>query len=353
MTPTFQQRTEELAAFVAEHGRYPSVNREPGKSLGAWLTYQRSRSRDGRLSAERAATLDAAAPSWRDPRGVSDRWEERFGALSKFVAEHGKPKARAKDPHGEENRLNIWLQGQRVEDRKSPIAPERRARLDALVPGWSQARRRDASMSWEDFLTAVVAHHEQHGVWPSQVAEDPDERRKGSWLSHQRHRRNNRDKGKGLTLSDERLAALDAAAPGWEITRRTDTVWQERADSLTAFIAEHGRLPRSSERDLYQWMKAQRVSSDPDRVRWIEKVAPESMKSTAGDASWRRQADEVSALAVSAGRFPNASPAEIRLYHWLVKQRRAFETGNSSLTPERQAWLDQFLPGWRSGRLAS
>lgn len=350
MTPTFQQRTEELAAFVNEHGRYPSVSREPGKRLGVWLTYQRGQERGGRLSTDRTAALDSAAPDWRNPSSVA--WNRQFEALAAFVAEHGKPKVRAKDPHGDENRRAVWLQNQRAEDRRSPIAPERRARLDALVPGWSQARHRDTSMDWEDFLEAVVAHRSQHGRWPSQTDRGTDGSRLGDWLAQQRYQKRNAERGTGLALSDARRAALDAVAPGWDVSDTANFLWQQRADELVNYIAAHGSAPRSGgdTMNLYQWMNNQRHSADPERARWVEEVAPKQVDRVFSGAQWQDRADEVAAFVSLNARMPRGSGTELRMYQWITKQRQDARENRARFTPARRAWLDQFLPGWDEGR---
>ena len=113
-------RYDELVAYHAEHGRIPPQS-TPG--LGAWVSDQRtSRST---VHAERKARLDAL-PWWVwDP--LDDAWSTKFDELVAYHAEHGRI------PPFATPRLGSWVDNQR--QTRASMAPERKARLDAL-PWW-------------------------------------------------------------------------------------------------------------------------------------------------------------------------------------------------------------------------
>jgi hypothetical protein len=70
------------------------------------------------------------------------QWEESFGALSAYVAEHGtaRPPYDYVDEHGVN--LRAWVDKQRVARRQGGMSKRREARLTAL-PGWVWNARRE------------------------------------------------------------------------------------------------------------------------------------------------------------------------------------------------------------------
>lgn len=75
----WRERLTECVAWTATTGRRPSYihgDTENERSLGAWIDTQRQKHREGRLSEEHAARLDADLPSWRPTRSnrLASRW---------------------------------------------------------------------------------------------------------------------------------------------------------------------------------------------------------------------------------------------------------------------------------------
>ena len=134
-----------LNEFVARegHSRVPRGHIENGYRLGAWVSTQRSFYRDGRLSAERAARLEAL-PGW-TWRPDAARWEEAFGQLEEFVKREGH--FRVLRGHADNGtQLVSWINAQRQFHKAGRLSAERTARLEAL-PGWTW--RPDAAR-WEE-----------------------------------------------------------------------------------------------------------------------------------------------------------------------------------------------------------
>jgi Helicase associated domain len=158
------------------------------------------------------------------------------------------------------------------------------AKLDRLVPGWSSLHR--LRPSWDQTLLRMVEFKNNTGRWPSAISEDRRERALAAWLYRQRSTTRH--------VSDrehaERIAKLDKALPHWRDhhPRRQDQRWNMRLNQLLDHTREHGRLP------------VLRASS---------------------------------------------SSEEYMLAKWLAVQRYAWKKGQ--LHPEREAKLDQLVPGWR------
>jgi len=87
-----------------------------------------------------------------------------------------------------------------------------------------------------------------------------------SWVADQKRADQKRAEG----LSPEQ-AELLAQLPGWEMSTR-DGAWEQRADDLRQFIAEHERDPRrrapdAPERSLANWVARQRAALAEGRLR--------------------------------------------------------------------------------------
>jgi len=87
-----------------------------------------------------------------------------------------------------------------------------------------------------------------------------------SWVADQK--RADQKRAEGLSPEQEELLGQ---LPGWEMSTR-DGAWEQRADDLRRFIAEHGREPRrraaeAPERSLANWVARQRAALDRGRLR--------------------------------------------------------------------------------------
>lgn len=124
-----------LRAFVDRegHAAVPSAHREGDVKLGAWVVALRARRKQGDLSAERQAELEAL-PGWVwDARDAV--WDEGFNSLVRFRARTGH--LRVPRDHVEGGyRLGQWVSVQRSWRAAGKLRADRSQRLMAL-PGWT------------------------------------------------------------------------------------------------------------------------------------------------------------------------------------------------------------------------
>jgi hypothetical protein len=112
------------------HCRVPTDHRDPtsGYRLGQWVSDQRAK--QVTISPERRQRLDALGFVWNT---LAASWEEGFRFLELFCQREGH--CRVPDKHREQGyRLGAWVSNQRTAQDK--LAPDRRARLDALGFVW-------------------------------------------------------------------------------------------------------------------------------------------------------------------------------------------------------------------------
>ena len=171
-----------------------------------------------KLTPERIAALNATE-GW---KWDSDPFQD---SLDHWITQYRKkgnknPSKNAKDP--EENRAGRWQSYMRtnykntIENKKGPkLTPERIAVLNA-TEGWEWD-----SDSFQDNLDHWITQYRKNGnKKPSESAKDPEEKRAGQWQSNMRtYYKNTIEDKKGLKLSEERIAALNATK-GWKWSGR-------------------------------------------------------------------------------------------------------------------------------------
>ena len=242
---------EMLSEFAANegHARVPQSLTADGVALGSWVINQRMLNGKGKLSADRAARLEAL-PGWSwDPR--ADAFEEGFAALEKFVVEHGHARptaAAAQDGF----RVGGWVSEQRGNYHRGRFDPKRVERLEALK-GWTWSAAVD---KWEIPFALLEQFAAETGSALVPLDHVVDEFTLGVWARQQRSRYR---KGR---MNPEHIARLEAV-PGWTWDTR-DGKWERGFTALQEFVASngHARVPSSFVVDgfkLGQWVSVQRV----------------------------------------------------------------------------------------------
>lgn len=141
---SWDQMLARVVQFKTDRGRWASSasSDDAERNLANWLYRQaatRTASRH-RQHAEGIAKLNNALPGWlrRLPRDA-ERWYSRLEQVQEHVRKHGRLPAMRATNSPEEYALAKWLSVQRYALKKGTLYPERLARLDELLPGWSPA----------------------------------------------------------------------------------------------------------------------------------------------------------------------------------------------------------------------
>lgn len=272
-----------LLSYCIEHDHcnVPAGTIRDGLRLGQWLNGQRSRMRAsiGRpigmnaTKEEKLRELVNAGKLWIDSPGRRD-WDEAMDALERWaMATNGGVDFNC--PHDlkyDDIRLGAWLTTQRMRHRageqaRTPLKPEQRARMDALVAAgklWL-----DKADTWESKFEAMLRWSERvTGGAHCNVPYDCqfDGYRLGIWLNTQRQRfRGNTTKN--FKLSDAQRTKMQDLVDRkklW-ITVPTDT-WERKFDLLLAWgnekhAGEHYNVAQQEEYHgvkLGAWLGTQR-----------------------------------------------------------------------------------------------
>jgi hypothetical protein len=197
------------------------------------------------MPTERKAQLEAL--EWWVWDALEGAWSTKFDELVAYHAEHGRC------PPQSTPCLGAWVDKQRTQQRAT-MAPERKARLDALA-WWVWDTLDDA---WSTKFDELVEYHAEHGRLPPQRTPGL-----GIWVQSQRKSR--------ATMTPERKAQLDALP--WWVWDTLEGAWSTRFDELVAYHAEHGRSPPQRTPGIGPWVSTQRrarATMDAERKARLE-----------------------------------------------------------------------------------
>jgi superfamily II DNA or RNA helicase len=221
-----------LEAFAHQegHSRVPTKYSTPsGFKLGSWCDHCRAMRKADRLSAERVAALDALGFVWDI---YQDDFDLGLAELSAYVQAHRDARVAWDHTTSSGFKLGGWCVGRRAQRKACTLNATRIAALDALGFVWDPYQ--------EDFdhgLVELAAYVQEHGdARVSQHHSTPSGFSLGSWCNARRGHR------KAVTLSIERIAALDALGFVWDPSQ--DALDRSLAE-LAAYVQEHGeaRVP--------------------------------------------------------------------------------------------------------------
>lgn len=255
-----------VADFVQRTGTFPVAGPDVAQeAMAGWLAAQRRADQQGRLSAERRAVLDASVPGWR--RSRNERWADALKQAAAATTPVSGP-------------VKVWLKTQRRAAASGTLAPERRAVLDARVPGWDRPSVSTQSL-WQCRAEDLANFADFAGRLPGSAAKDTDEAGLYRWMSYQR------SLARAGTLPKARRKWLDKNVPGWLPDGDwRDLMWSARAQELTDFLRTHGRRPRvavKAENPLARWLGTQCAAARAGRLS-----APRHERLDAISADWLR-----------------------------------------------------------------
>jgi len=173
-----------------------------------------------------------------EPANRRDRnWDAMCRDLEDYKAAHGHSNV----PRG--SSLGAWVHAQRTARKKDRLSGDRVRKLDRLGMNWGNAQR------WDERLDELTRYKAAHGHCKVAEKQGP----LGTWVLTQRKARR-RDK-----LSEDRVRRLDELGFDWGTARAAPSTWDNRAEELARYKAEHGHctVPQS-QGTLGSWVNTQR-----------------------------------------------------------------------------------------------
>lgn len=276
---TWLAHAQNAARHTTQHGAFPAPAN--AQSSGQWLATQCAHDQSGKVPARRRALLDQILPGWRDSAAPGEHtlWTSD---LDDAIRARTTPHLTTRSERG---RVAIWLRRQVTLHHASRLSAQKIAALNTRLPTWREhgpsgplASGHDATMSlderWAYQLTLAAQRVQEEGGLP------PDGDPSLNWVTALR------TAAAQDRVTPERLAAADAAIPGWRTLR----------------------APRA-----------------------------------AADAKWLATLHEAAAAVRGTGTLP---PSRTAAYKWVISQRRRAAIG--TLTAAERAHLGAQIPGWRT-----
>lgn len=155
---------------------------EDGIALGAWYRGVRNRYREGKLSAERAAKLEAIGIQW---ESVRDRgWIQYFRLAERYYEEYGDLNVPVIYETSEGVKLGRWIASQRYGLKKGRVTEEQKRLLDSIGMEWDRFAGK-----WDAAYQQAKDYYEEHGVLDPPAGYRTEEGfALGAWTAGQRTR---------------------------------------------------------------------------------------------------------------------------------------------------------------------
>lgn len=203
----------------------------------------------------------------------------------------------------------------------------------------------DRTAFWLSRVAEVENFKARTGRLPLHQQRSLEERNLYAWLRYQSRR---------IGLSTAERQILDSRLPGWdERGPGAPRPFYEGVQDLKLYRDAYGKFPSNRAKDtdvlrLAQWLNTLRHQKvlTVEQLAHLDEQIPGWNETV--EETWRRTAREVAVYRDRHGEMPSLSSKEYpvrRLAKWLADFRRG-----RGMTPEREAFLDTELPGWREGR---
>jgi hypothetical protein len=243
----WEQRFEELQAFVATHGHFRVPKKaDEFKLLRQWVVSQRVYRRKGCLREAHLQKLDAIGFPWdpgKDAMSSISR-EDYLRDLAAFKERHGHTRV----PHhrGPDMKLGGWLLRQRRRKCAGRMEPDLQRKLDALGVEWNPSRGKSllprangGKPSSDVRMNELRDFHAIHGH-ANAPTKNAANQLLGNWVS------NTRISYKKGQLSAQRIQELEALGFSWHVPRnairRSGGTWETRFAQLVTFKETHGHM---------------------------------------------------------------------------------------------------------------
>jgi superfamily II DNA or RNA helicase len=283
----WEDRFQELVEFKAKHRHcdVPVVYPENSK-LGSFTKNMRATRKEGTLSAEKFAKLDAIGFAWVSERKaippqmreamqepVTASWKKSYDELVAYQKAHGNCDVPVK--WKENPQLGGWAAAQRSLRKSGKLHSERERMLNEIGFDWRADQNKE---DWETRFGQLKDYKQRFGdcCVPVKWAENP---RLGAWVSQQRHFQ------KGGKLSPEKERLLNeigfARTEQPATTHGVNRAWNDWFEELVQYKAKHGdcKVPTKGNENpkLGVWVSNQRQSKkqgklEPERERILNEI---------------------------------------------------------------------------------
>jgi hypothetical protein len=293
----------ELIDFKKKYGHTKVPQDFPeNRTLGSWVSRQRSSKTRNILSAERIKLLQQIGFLWKEDIAKlrEDLWDTRYKELVQYKKSNGHiDRIQVRKDYFQ---LGLWVETQIKS--KDKLSAQRRKKLDAI--GFIWHKEDFAEQRWQEMYTRLKAYKLKHGH--CQVKQR-DDFKLAVWLQ-----RNKRDKN---IISSDKRKKLEQLGVKWPHELFQET-WENMYRALKNFKTEHKHLvvPRNEAR-LYEWIQTQKRLKAENRLNKMRE-----QKLTALGFIWKGEAaaQKLKAWDVMYTRFAAFQKKHGARYHIKLKE---------------------------------
>ena len=181
-----------------------------GIDLGKWVSYQRKRRKEGKLSQNRVAKLEEIGMSW----DVTDtKWDAHYWQAKVFFEKHGNLNVPSTYRTEDGFLLGMWIAGQRKAQTAKKLTEEQIQQLEAIGMTWHKT----FDSQWQSAYVLAQAYYRQNGNLNIPYAYRTSNGYKlGRWLARQKSAKRAPGKNSNCVMTPERIAKLEKIGVRWD-----------------------------------------------------------------------------------------------------------------------------------------
>ena len=185
----WEQMFQWVSEYKKQHGHLPTqkLKAPDGRSMGAWLSFQRMQQAAGKLPKKKLDKLNSLGLMTDGLETKQNAWEQMFRWVSDYTAQHGELPLWPHDLKAPDGRsMYGWIRTQRSRFAKGKLSQDQIDKLNSIGMTWSPVSER--SDDWEQMYTWVAAFVRKNRKLPPRDCAAPDGRSMGGWIKTQRSR---------------------------------------------------------------------------------------------------------------------------------------------------------------------
>ena len=348
----WNEHLADLRAFLQSHpnGEIPANARcSDGTSLSNWVKVQRRKFREGQLSSEQIAAFKGLALVLETPQETALRHAEKYFQM------HGNLDIRTDFTCDDGYRLGVWIRT--VRGRADSLSPDVRQRLDQMGMIWDK-QAHEWMMAFEkckaygdisDITDATLRNwlyrnrkkYQEHELTPEQVKLlDSIGALKPSAFTQKQIEQTPDTSQK---IASYRVNSTTKVEPVKSRKMLNDELWMQHFQECKAFLDEHGRLPKSGEGSLPDWLKRcrqkwQNGKLSQEQIQALQSIGAlepqrEMRQKSSADyrmKQWLAQFENCKAAVALHGKKAWRIPS---VQCWMTRNRKKFAMG--TLTAEQ------------------
>lgn len=256
-----------LKKYFEQNGNLsiPTTYVADGVWLGKWLSEQKKKYKNGKLSDGYVCRLEELNIDWDADiqKRYDEIWSGYFSRIKAYSDKYGDITSLGNSASEKDKKLSKWLQKQRRYYKDGKLSDEKTELLKSVGIVWDTY-----TDAWETGFLHAKKYYEANGNLniPASYA-DSDGYALGAWITNQRN--NYRHSAGNKKITENQKKRLDSIGMVWE---PLNGQWEKMYESAKLYFSEHGNLEvpagyRTADgHSLREWLRTQRENKSKGRL---------------------------------------------------------------------------------------